>query len=276
MWRRIVVFVLGAAFTAAASLPGNGQEPKKNAPAANPQERKKATPAPIKGGIEGKVKKVDPDKMTVTVTVEGKERTFTITEDTTIVGPRGGLVKRGLKDPRFHDGLEITVVASGTKATELHLGVDHRDPGTTGDKAPKEPKAAVPPGAAAKGKEAAKQEAEEDREYPGKVKSVDPARHVLVISLLNGQDRSFMIAKDVKMSVKGTASQKGLEDPALKAGTPITVVTDAGGRTVKELKVAPPPASKANKDKYAADSGVPWPPGGRRVWARGPRARTPS
>ena len=79
----------------------------------------------------------------------------------------------------------------------------------------------------------------------GKVKSVDPARHMLVISLLNGQDRSFMIAKDVKLLVKGTMSQKGLEDPALKAGTPITVVTDPGGRKVKELKVAPPPASKS-------------------------------
>jgi hypothetical protein len=249
MWRRIVVVILGAAFTAATSLPGNGQEPKKPAPAANAQEPKKSAPAPIKGGIEGKVKKVDPDKMTVTITVEGKERTFTITEDTTIVGPRGGLVKRGLKDPRFHDGLDITVVASGTKATELHLGVDRRDPDAAGDKGAKEPKAAAAPGAAAKGKEPAKAEDEEDKEYPGKVKSVDPARHMLVISLLNGQDRSFMIAKDVKMSVKGTASQKGLEDPGLKAGTPITVVTDAGGRKVKELKVAPPPASKAKKDK---------------------------
>lgn len=237
MWRRVVVLVVGAAFSAAASLPAPGQEPKK------------PTPAPIKGGIEGKVKKVDPDKMTVTITTsDGKERTFTVADDTTMVGPRGGLVKRGLKDPRFHEGMEVTVVASGTKATEVHLGYDRRDAGAAGAQAGKatESKPAAP-GAAAKGKPETTA-AEEDKEYPGKVKSVDPGRHVLVISLLNGQDRSFMIAKDVKMSVKGTATQKGLEDPALKAGTPITVVTDAGGRKVKEVKVAPPPA-KAKKDK---------------------------
>ncbi len=230
MWRRIIVLIVGAAFTAAAPLPAQGQEPKK------------PTPAPIKGGIEGKVKKVDPDKMTVTITTsDGKERTFTISDSTTMVGPRGGLVKRGLKDPRFHAGMEVTIVANGTKATEVHLGFDRRDTGTT-DKA-KEGQPAKP-GAAAKGKEVAG----EDKEYPGKVKSVDPGRYMLVISLLNGQDRSFMIAKDVKMSVKGTTSQKGLADPALKAGTPVTVVTDAGGRKVKEVKVAPPP-SKPRKEK---------------------------
>jgi hypothetical protein len=238
MWRRIVVLILGAAFTAATSLPAHGQEPKKT------------TPTPIKGGIEGKVKKVDPDKMTVTITTsDGKERTFTVSDDTTMVGPRGGLVKRGLKDPRFHEGMEVTVVASGTKATEVHLGFDRRASGAAGEQAGKATEAKpVTPGAAAKGKEGAKEGAGEDKEYPGKVKSVDPGKHVLVISLLNGQDRSFMIAKDVKMSVKGTASQKGLEDPALKAGTPITVVTDAGGRKVKEVKVAPPPG-KARKEK---------------------------
>jgi hypothetical protein len=228
MWRCIVVCILGGVFTATMVLPANGQEPNK--------------PAAVKGGIEGKVKKVDPEKMTLTITTDGKERTFTITEDTTMVGPRGGLVKRGLKDPRFHEGLEITVVANGTKATELHLGIDRRKPAVAVDKAPK---STVPPAAVAKGKE----EAEEYKEYPGKVKSVDPAKHMLVISLLNGQDRSFMIARDVKMSVKGTTSQKGLEDPALKAGTPITVVTDAGGRKVKELKVAAPSSAKAKKEK---------------------------
>jgi hypothetical protein len=240
MWRRTLVFILSAAFTAAAPLSAYGQE-------------KKPAATPIKGGIEGKVKKVDADKMTLTVTTaDGKARTFTITEDTTIVGPRGGLVRRGLKDPRFHEGLEITVVATGTSAKELHLGFDRREPGAadkgaaTDPDAKNRPKPSAAP--AAKGKEPAKEAAqEEDKEYPGKVKSVDPAKHMLVISLLNGQDRSFMIAKEVKVSVKGAMSQKGLEDPALKAGTPITVVTDPGGRKVKELKVAPPPASKPKK-----------------------------
>ena len=56
----------------------------------------------IKGGIEGKVKKVDVDAMTLTITTEqGRDRTFTVNDDTTMVGPRGGKVRRRLKDPRF-------------------------------------------------------------------------------------------------------------------------------------------------------------------------------
>ena len=45
----------------------------------------------IQGGIEGKVKTVDVDKGTLTITTDaGRERTFTVNEDTTMVGPRGG------------------------------------------------------------------------------------------------------------------------------------------------------------------------------------------
>ena len=78
--------------------------------------------------IEGKVKKVDHEKSTLTITTDdGKERTFEITDDTTMVGPRGGLVRRGLKDPRFHEGMGLTIVAKGTTATEVHLGFSPRN-----------------------------------------------------------------------------------------------------------------------------------------------------
>ena len=220
----------------------------------------------IKGGIEGKVKKVDVDKETLTIVVDGKERTFTITDDTTIVGPRGGLVRRRLKDPRFHEGLEITVVASGKTATELHLGVDRRKEqerkttakGTT--KRGEDRGTAVPPekpkkaddktsSKAAKGATTKPEEAddEEDEEFPGKVKSMEPAKHMLIITLLNGKSRSFLLAKDVKIMVKGRASKQGLEDPMLKPGIPITVVTEPGGRKVIEVRVAPVPAAKGKK-----------------------------
>jgi hypothetical protein len=221
----------------------------------------------IKGGIEGKVKKVDVDKETLTVTVDGKQRTFTVTEDTTIVGPRGGLVRRRLKDPRFHEGLEITVVATGNTAKELHLGVDRRsnqEPKATGKGATKSGEGkgtAVPPEkpkkaedktsskTAAKGGAPKEEEAneEDDEEFPGKVKSVDPAKRLLVITLLNGKNRSFLLAKDVKILVKGRPTKQGLEDPMLKAGIPITVVTDPGGRKVTEVRVAPAPAAKGKK-----------------------------
>src|SRR5215471_16123464 len=115
MARALGILVLGAAIGAAGLLP------------AGAQETKKADKPAIKGAIEGKVKKVDVDKETLTITVDGRERTFTITDETTIVGPRGGLVHRRLKDPRFHEGLEITVVAEGKTAKELHLGYDRKD-----------------------------------------------------------------------------------------------------------------------------------------------------
>jgi len=196
--------------------------------------------------------------------VDGRDRTFTITDDTTIVGPRGGLVRRRLKDPRFHPGLEITVVPDGKNAKELHLGYDRKDseetanepksPSKTPSKRPEErgnvtpaetPKkteAKTPTKTAKKGEAPKKDEDEEDEEFPGKIKSVDPTKRMLVITLLNGKDRSFLLSKEAKILVRGTASKQGLQDPMLKAGIPVTVVTDEGGRKVKEVKVAPAPA----------------------------------
>jgi hypothetical protein len=214
----------------------------------------------IKGGIEATIKSVDTDKGTVTVTTaEGKERTFHVNDETTIVGPRGGTVRRRLNDPRFHAGLEITVVATGTTASELHLGYNRKeaaDASTAGKTTPPrssskqtEPddsKTRSPAAAKAKaGAKAAAKEEDDDQdeeEFPGKVKSADPARHMLVITLLNGKDRSFLVAKDVEFTVKGTKSSKGMEDPALKVGIPVIVVTEPGGRKVKEVQVAPAPA----------------------------------
>src|SRR5438105_4028572 len=89
---------------------------------AEAQEKKE-----IKGAITGKVKSVDPDKGTLTITTaEGRTRTFTVNESTTMAGPRGGQVPRRLKDPRFHEGLEVTIEASGDVAKEVRLGYDRK------------------------------------------------------------------------------------------------------------------------------------------------------
>ena len=81
----------------------------------------------IPGGIEGHAKKVDVEKETLTiVTTAGAERTFNVTDDTTMLGPRGGKVRRGLHDSRFQEGMELTVVASGSTAKEVHLGYRRR------------------------------------------------------------------------------------------------------------------------------------------------------
>lgn len=232
--------------------------------AVSAQEGKKAE---IAGGIEGKVKAVDVDagKLTVTTT-DGRDRTFTITDDTTMVGPRGGIVRRRLKDPRFHPGLAITVVASGGNATELHLGIDRhssddtpatkkestRD-GTKGSPPEsKQAKSRPATGAATKTETRSTQKSapndDDDEHFPGKVKSADPSKRILVVTLLNGTDRSYMVSRDAKVLIRGTASKQGLADPALKAGAVITVVTEPGGRKVKELKVTPVTA-RAKQDR---------------------------
>jgi hypothetical protein len=221
----------------------------------------------IPGGIEGKVKSVDVEKDAITiVTDKGTQRTFSVSKDTTMVGPRGGKVRRRLRDPRFQDGMPVTIVAEGKAATEIHLGYD-REPGESGAASTKAPASAETPAptpatrmpsAARVTKEAAeppaervtakkvdvtaakpKAEADEDNEFPGKVKRFDPDRRMLVIKMVNGKDRAFILSKDVEVLVKGTKSKRGLEDPALKTGVAVEVVTDEGGRKVQEVRIVP-------------------------------------
>jgi len=228
----------------------------------------------IKDGIEGKIVKVDVEKGSVTIADEnGKERSFSITDETVIVGPRGGIVHKRLKDPRFHKGLSITVVATGSTAAQLHLGYDRKpkagsatsstsssSSGSTSSTSTSGTSSSKPTprtsgfrgilGAKpAEGKDEAKTDEAEDQdnEFPGKVKSVDPTKRMLVITLVTGKDRSFLLANDVKVTVNGRVSRRGLNDAALKVGTSLTVVTEAGGHKVKEVKVASPAARRMKK-----------------------------
>ena len=235
---------------------------------AGAQEAKKAERPQIPGGIEGHVKRVDTEKETLTiVTTAGAERTFNVTDDTTMLGPRGGKVRRRLHDPRFHDGMSLTVVASGLTAKELHLGFSRREPGGAAEDRKTAAKAAkgdpgvrdrtdgnlaTKPKASKKGAAATAEEADdEDDEIPGTVKSYDANRRLLVVTLLNGTNRSFLLSRDLKVLVKGAASKQGTADPAIKEGTHVTVLVDAGGRRVKELRVDPAPPG-ARKTKKAA------------------------
>jgi hypothetical protein len=209
----------------------------------------------IQGGIEGKVKSVDVAGKTLTIITQGRERTFTITDDTVLLGPRGGKVRRHLKDPRFREGFPVTVVAQGATAAEVHLGFA-RDaneavagqPKTTTAQprvitklrkpAPVEPSNPQASEQSSRTSKYPPQE-DEDTEVPGKIKSFDPSKRILVVSLLNGKDRSFMLSKNVAVLVRGTASKHGLQDPAMRAGTKITVITDEEGRKVKEIEIVP-------------------------------------
>jgi hypothetical protein len=225
----------------------------------------------VKDGTAGKVVKVDVTNNTITIADQNdRERTYSVTEETIIVGPRGGVVHRRLKDRRFHSGLPITVVADGKTAAELHLGYDRKaregsetttptrtrrttTPSTTdnsNDSGTTTPSTTTPSTSTtrtsrfrgtdsgrATGKNTAKDEDEdEDTEFPGKVKSVEPSRHMLVVTLVNGKDRSFLLAHDVKVLVNNRESSEGLSDASIKPGMSVTVITEAGGRKVKEVK----------------------------------------
>jgi hypothetical protein len=99
-------------------------------------------------------------------------------------------------------------------------------------------------------KEVTKSEEEDDEEeIPGHVKSFDLAKRTLVLTLANGKSRSFLLAKDVPVHIKGAsaASAQGIKDPQLKEGAYVTVITDDGGRKVKELKVIPASEVKRRK-----------------------------
>jgi hypothetical protein len=215
----------------------------------------------IKGGIDGYVLKVDVEGKKLTIsTAQGRERTFTIVDETEMIGPNGGKVRRHLKDPRFHEGFHVIIVANGNTAEEVHLGFakdahglaaaranEVSRKGTTEESTKTNDRTRVAnaapadtEAAATRHKVATKMEEQDDEEeIPGHIKSFDATRRLLVLSLRNGKSRSFLLPRDVPVEVKGSAkpSSLGLKDPALVEGAFVTVVTDEGGRKVKELKV---------------------------------------
>jgi hypothetical protein len=213
----------------------------------------------IKGGIQGKIVKVDVEGKKVTIATDrGLNRTFTITEETHMFGPRGGKVKKHLHDPRFREGFPVTIVADGNVAEELHFGFAKDAVGYQGEparpkvekNAPAQPTPTATAKDVAKHKEAVKLEEEDDEEeIPGHVKSFDATRRILVLTLFNGKTRSFFLAHDVPVHVKGAtaASAEGLNDPQLKAGAFVTVVTDEGGRKVRDLRITPASQVKPRK-----------------------------
>jgi hypothetical protein len=219
----------------------------------------------IKGGIEGYVKSVDLEGKKLTIMVpQGRDRTFTITDETMMFGPNGGKVRKHLKDPRFREGFHVTVVPEGNNAEEVHLGFAREALGAktehtalkpsirgsneneTTDRSRISPTLPMNTRATSRNadryQEATKaEEQDDDEEIPGHVKSFDADRRILVVSLFNGKTRSFILARDVPIYIKGAtaASRYGLGDPELKADAFVTVVTDEAGRKVKELKITP-------------------------------------
>ena len=59
--------------------------------------------------IKGKIKSVDADKKVLTVTVDGKDKEFKVTDTTNILGANGKAVKQGLKAKAFKEGANVVI-----------------------------------------------------------------------------------------------------------------------------------------------------------------------
>lgn len=91
--------------------------------------------------VVGMFKNKDLTKKTLTLTVDGKDKTFKITDDTKILGPRGG--ERELKDDVLDKGYKITVVPNAKDAEvadEVKLPYANDKEGADKDKAKDKPK----------------------------------------------------------------------------------------------------------------------------------------
>jgi hypothetical protein len=72
-----------------------------------------AQPTPQKG----KLKKVDPDKATVTITVDGKDKEFTVTDDTRLPSASGKTVQERLKS--LKEGIDVDFLPDNKDAKTL-------------------------------------------------------------------------------------------------------------------------------------------------------------
>ena len=72
---------------------------------------------------QAKVVKVDVTAKTLTVSTDSGEKTYTISDDTMFLGPKGGVSDAKLKDDRLVPGAMITLVIAGNNKTvrEVHL-----------------------------------------------------------------------------------------------------------------------------------------------------------
>lgn len=70
--------------------------------------------------VKGKLKKVDSDNMTITVTTsDGKDEVIHVGKDTRVMGPNGKDLKNGIKNHQLKEGTEVTV------STEMKGGQPH-------------------------------------------------------------------------------------------------------------------------------------------------------
>lgn len=76
--------------------------------------------------VKGKIKDVDAAKKTITVTVDGKDTTYTIGEKTQILNAKGKAVKDGINAKALKAGANVTITTEKKdgkdEVTEVKLG----------------------------------------------------------------------------------------------------------------------------------------------------------
>jgi hypothetical protein len=132
----------------------------------------------------------------------------------------------------------VTIVATDDNAKEIHLGVARLQPGGVRMRT----RAGFRGADQSPGTKAPVTETEAT-DIAGTIKSLNPAKHLLVVTLTDGTERSFLVPKTAKVSVGETVSENGLSDAQLKAGMSVTIVTE--GRKVKEVKATARSLKKA-------------------------------
>jgi hypothetical protein len=68
---------------------------------------------------KGQYKSNDPDKKTVTLTIDGKDRTFVLADDFKVINAKNKDVKKGLQGKVFSTGPQVIVVTEGEGKKEI-------------------------------------------------------------------------------------------------------------------------------------------------------------
>lgn len=111
-----ISLVLAVISTSLVAQPPKGKAPqKKDTPPKEKQDKggppaKEARPA-VGKEFTGMFKSKDLEKKTITLTIDGKDKVFKITDSTKFVGPRGAVNDDKLKDDRLDKGYKIVVIA---------------------------------------------------------------------------------------------------------------------------------------------------------------------
>jgi hypothetical protein len=146
----------------------------------------------------GTIKKLDAAKGTITITVNGKDRDFLVTEKTNIWDTTFKKIEDGLKDKRFRAGAEVMFKVSDEAGVLVGL------------------KLGGPPERSGAGSRPNPR----DNNLQAAIKKIDAAKMIVTLTV-NGKDRDFTVTESTRFMGTGGPLQEGLKDKALKTGAPV-------------------------------------------------------